>query len=156
MTPKEAFTRVWTKKKAAEPSRRVIHREGRAVQIARSGKSDEAVAQILALQKNEDDEDEDDEGPLQRRQRCSGDGLHNRKRPRIRLVNLDWNRALTFLTLGQLVLWLVRWSGRARRCRPMRIDFPELFQRGRNFCEEGVVGGGITQVVEFGVDRRLI
>jgi hypothetical protein len=38
----------------------------------------------------------------------------------------------------------------------MRIDFPELFQRGRNFCEEGVVGGGITQVVQFGVDRRLI
>jgi len=38
----------------------------------------------------------------------------------------------------------------------MRIDFAELFQRGRNFCKEGVVGRGGAQVVEFGVNRRLI
>jgi hypothetical protein len=32
----------------------------------------------------------------------------------------------------------------------MRFDFAELFQRGRNFCKEGVVGRGGAQVVEFG------
>ena len=62
----------------------------------------------------------DDEGRLQWRQRGSGDGLHNGERPRLRLVNLDRNRALAFLTLGQLVLWSVRRRGRARSCRPMR------------------------------------
>jgi hypothetical protein len=92
-------------KKSAEPPGRVIHRQGRALQIARSGKPDKAVAQILALQKNEDDVDDDDEGRLQWRQRGSGDGLHNSERPRLRLVNLDRNRALAFLTPGQLVLW---------------------------------------------------
>ena len=143
-------------KKSAEPPGRVIHRQGRALQIARSGKPDEAIAQILALQKNEDDENDDDEGRLQWRQRSSGDGLHNREWPRLRLVNLDRNRALAFLTPGQLVPGLVQRSGRARRYRPMRIDFAELFQRGRDFCKKDVVGGGITQIVEFGVDRRLI
>ena len=43
-------------KKSAEPPGRVIHRQSRALQIARSDKPDEAIAQILALQKNEDDE----------------------------------------------------------------------------------------------------
>jgi len=38
----------------------------------------------------------------------------------------------------------------------MRIDFGEVFQRGRDFCKKGVVGGGTTQIVEFGVDCRLI
>ena len=56
-------------KKPAEPPGSVIHRQGRALQIARSDKPDEAIAQILALQKNEDDENNDDEGRLQWRQR---------------------------------------------------------------------------------------
>jgi hypothetical protein len=38
----------------------------------------------------------------------------------------------------------------------MGIDFAELSQRGRHFCKEGVVGGGVAHVVKFGVDRRLI
>jgi hypothetical protein len=38
----------------------------------------------------------------------------------------------------------------------MRIDFAEVFQRGRNFCKEGVIGGGIAQLDDFGTDRRLI
>ncbi len=38
----------------------------------------------------------------------------------------------------------------------MRIDFAEVFQRGRNFCKEGVIGGGIAQLDDFGIDRRLI
>jgi hypothetical protein len=143
-------------KKPAEPPRRVVHREGRAVQIARSGKPDETVAQILALQKNEDDKDADDEGRLQRRKRGSGDCLHDGERPPRRLVNLGRDWLLVSLTPGQSVLCLVRRRGHARRGRPMRINFAQLFQRGRNFCEEGVIRGGIAQIVEFGVDRRLI
>src|ERR1700730_2894502 len=143
-------------KESAEPSRRVVHGEGRAVQIARSGKPDETVAQILALQKNEDDEDDDDEGRLQRRKRVSGDGLHNGERPPRRLLTLDRDRRRVFLTLGRLVLWLVRRRGHARRSRPMRINFAEMLQRGRNFSKEGVIGGGIAQLVDFGIDRRLI
>ena len=38
----------------------------------------------------------------------------------------------------------------------MRINFAEMLQRGRNFCKEGVIGGGIAQLVDFGIDRRLI
>ena len=38
----------------------------------------------------------------------------------------------------------------------MRINFAEMLQRGRNFCKEGVIGGGIAQLIDFGIDRRLI
>jgi hypothetical protein len=38
----------------------------------------------------------------------------------------------------------------------MRINFAKMLQRGRNFCKEGVIGGSIAQLVDFGIDRRLI
>ena len=40
--------------------------------------------------------------------------------------------------------------------KAVKIGCIRLFQRGRNFCKEGVVGRGGAQGVEFGVDRRLI
>jgi hypothetical protein len=126
------------------------------VQIARSGKPDETVAQILALQKNEDDEDDDDEARLQRRKRGSGDRLHNGEWPPSRLVNLDRNRPLVVLSLGPLVLWLVRRHGRARRRGGPWIDFAEVSQRRRYFCKHGVIRSRIAQLDDFGIDRRLI
>jgi hypothetical protein len=125
------------------------------VQIARSGKPDEAVAQILALQKYEDDEDDDDEGRLQRRKRGSSDGLHNGEGPPSRLVNFDRNQTLVFLNLG-VVFWLVRRHGRSRRRGALRIDFAEVSQHRRNSCKDGVICGGIAQLDDFSVDRRLI
>ena len=134
MTPNASVHKGLKQKKSAEPPRRVIHRQGRAVQIARSGKPDEAVAQILALQKNEDDEDDDDEGRLQRRKRGSGDGLHNGERPPRSLVNLDRDRRLVFLALGQLVLWLSEGAGAledAGRCGSILPGFSaaDAFER---------------------------
>ncbi len=51
---------------AAEPAGRIVHRAGRAVQIAGSEQPDQPVAQILPLQQDEDGDDEDDEDGCER------------------------------------------------------------------------------------------
>jgi hypothetical protein len=50
------------------------------VQVTRPYEPDEAVAKILALQKDEDNENQHDADGLERRQRGSRDGLQEHQR----------------------------------------------------------------------------
>ena len=51
---------------ARQPPRGFVHRGGRAMQVARAEQADQPVAQIFALQQDEDRDDEHDAGRLQR------------------------------------------------------------------------------------------
>jgi len=72
------------------------------------------------------------------------------------LVDLDRDRPLGFLTFSRLVLSLGQRRTSIEGRRPALKDFGEAPQLGRKFGENGVIGGGIAHIVEFGADRRLI
>ena len=59
---------------SADAARGVVERLRGARQIARAGETDQAVAQILALQQHEDHEDDDDAGGGERADERSDDG----------------------------------------------------------------------------------
>ncbi len=77
---------------AAEPARGVVHRDRHAVQVARAEQADQPVAQILALQQDEDGDDEDDRGREQRAYHRHQDALRDLKRGQGRLMHLDRHR----------------------------------------------------------------
>jgi hypothetical protein len=45
---------------ARQPARRIIHRDGGSVEVLRAEKPDQAVAQVLPLEKDEDRDDQHD------------------------------------------------------------------------------------------------
>ena len=82
--PKPALIRSWFRK-PAEPAGGVVERRGRALQVVGSGQPDQTVAQILALDQDEDHENDDDARGRQRRYQGRNQRSQALKRARIGL-----------------------------------------------------------------------
>ena len=87
---------------AREPPGRVVHRHGGAVEVARTGEPDQAVAQILPLHQDEQEHDEDDAGGGKRLRHRRQHGGGEFERARAALLHLDQQR-LRRLRLGLAV-----------------------------------------------------
>ena len=79
--------------------RGVVHRLGRAPEIAGTGEPNEAVSQVLPLQQKEDHKDDDDAGRRQRLEERPGDLQNQLDGSRVGGADLDWDG----------LLWLGAW-----------------------------------------------
>ena len=132
---------------AAQPPGGVVDRGGGAVQVARAEQTDQTVAQIFALQQDEDRDDQHDEGGLDRRNRRRQRALRELHRRERRLVHFDRGRHG-----GRIAR---RASGEARRARLARRD---ALQRGGGAAHQriGPADGFLLHRLDLLLDRHLI
>ena len=97
---------------AAEPRRRVCHGRGGTLEIRAAEQPDEPVAQILALEQDEDNEQKHDAGGGERRQQRADDGLIETPSRRLGRLDLDRDRRVARLQRRRADAWR---GGRACR-----------------------------------------
>jgi hypothetical protein len=135
---------------AREPARRVVHGGGGAVQVARPEQPDHAVAQILALEQDEDQHHEGDAEHRQRVQDRRDEALRELERREIGLADLDRQR---LLRLGRGLRRRLR-RGRGRGLillrRPLDLA-SEVPHPGRQAAEDA-----FPQPADLVTDRLLV
>ena len=128
---------------ARQPVGGVAHRRRRALQVAGADEADEAVAQVLALHEDENDEDRHERGGGQRRSGGAGIFLQDRQDARRRRHDLD--------RYGCLRLGLEE-----RRLLLRRLGFRcglSLILRGRRRGQGGHVRDAGDEIVQLADDR---